>query len=89
MLQILNLKDNRTIRNWNCWFKNKIKKSWGFCQTNASQLTMFWSKRWWINWGGYRSSSYYDAVSASLLQRRLSVGYARAAKLMDILENKK
>jgi len=31
----------------------------------------------------------YDAVSASLLQRRLSVGYARAAKLMDILENKK
>lgn len=31
----------------------------------------------------------YDAVSASLLQRRLSIGYARAAKLMDILENKK
>lgn len=33
--------------------------------------------------------SSYDAVSASLLQRRLSIGYARAAKLMDILENKK
>lgn len=33
--------------------------------------------------------SNYDAVSASLLQRRLSIGYARAAKLMDILENKK
>lgn len=33
--------------------------------------------------------SQYDAVSASLLQRRLSIGYARAAKLMVILENKK
>lgn len=33
--------------------------------------------------------SHYDRVSASLLQRRLSIGYARAAKLMDILENKK
>ena len=33
--------------------------------------------------------SQYDEVSASLLQRRLSIGYARAAKLMDILENKK
>lgn len=33
--------------------------------------------------------SNYDAVSASLLQRRLSIGYARAAKLMNILENKK
>lgn len=31
----------------------------------------------------------YDKVSASLLQRRLSIGYARAAKIMDILENKK
>ncbi len=31
----------------------------------------------------------YDEVSASLLQRRLSIGYARAVKLMDILENKK
>lgn len=30
----------------------------------------------------------YDAVSASLLQRRLSIGYARAAKLIDILESK-
>lgn len=31
----------------------------------------------------------YEEVSASLLQRRLSIGYARAVKLMDILENKK
>ena len=28
----------------------------------------------------------YDASSASLLQRRLSIGYARAARLMDQLE---
>ena len=27
-------------------------------------------------------------ASASLLQRRLSVGYARAARLLDILENR-
>jgi len=33
--------------------------------------------------------SHYDAVSSSLLQRRLSIGYARAARLMDILESKK
>lgn len=33
--------------------------------------------------------SQYDAASASLLQRRLAIGYARAARLMDILENKK
>lgn len=31
----------------------------------------------------------YDRVSASLLQRRLSIGYARASRLIDILENKK
>jgi len=30
----------------------------------------------------------YDRVSASLLQRRLSIGYAKASRLMDILENK-
>lgn len=30
----------------------------------------------------------YDRASASLLQRRLSIGYARAEKLMDILEAK-
>ncbi len=28
----------------------------------------------------------YDSVSASLLQRRLSIGYARAARLIDQLE---
>lgn len=28
----------------------------------------------------------YDKVSASLLQRRLSIGYARAARLLDQLE---
>ncbi|MEK7563173.1 MAG: DNA translocase FtsK, partial [Patescibacteria group bacterium] len=42
-------------------------------------------------------SMFFDAVavvqetgkaSASLLQRRLSVGYARAAKLLDIMEKK-
>lgn len=33
-------------------------------------------------------TSQYDAVSASLFQRRLSIGYARAAKIIDILENK-
>lgn len=31
----------------------------------------------------------YDKVSASLLQRRLEIGYARAARLMDQLETKK
>lgn len=31
----------------------------------------------------------YDRASASLLQRRLSIGYARAARLIDILETKK
>ncbi len=30
----------------------------------------------------------YDRASASLLQRRLSIGYARAARLIDILEAK-
>lgn len=30
----------------------------------------------------------YDLASASLLQRRLSIGYARAARLLDILEEK-
>lgn len=30
----------------------------------------------------------YDRVSASLLQRRLSIGYARAARLIDQLEAK-
>lgn len=29
-----------------------------------------------------------DVVSASLLQRRLSIGYARAARLLDQLEEK-
>jgi len=28
----------------------------------------------------------YDAAAASLLQRRLAIGYARAARLMDQLE---
>lgn len=28
---------------------------------------------------------HYDKASASLLQRRLSIGYARAARLLDIL----
>ena len=28
----------------------------------------------------------YDSVSASLLQRRLKIGYARAARLLDQLE---
>ena len=31
----------------------------------------------------------YDRASASLLQRRLSIGYARASRLMDILEERK
>ena len=31
----------------------------------------------------------YDRASASLLQRRLSIGYARAARMMDILEARK
>lgn len=30
----------------------------------------------------------YDFVSASLLQRRLSIGYSRAARLLDQLEEK-
>jgi S-DNA-T family DNA segregation ATPase FtsK/SpoIIIE len=30
----------------------------------------------------------HDRVSASLLQRRLSIGYARAARLLDLLEKK-
>lgn len=30
----------------------------------------------------------YDQVSASLIQRRLSVGYARAARILDQLETK-
>ena len=30
--------------------------------------------------------SEYDMASASLLQRRLSIGYARAARLLDLLE---
>lgn len=29
----------------------------------------------------------YDRASASLIQRRLSIGYARAARLLDMLEN--
>ena len=28
----------------------------------------------------------YDRASASLLQRRLKIGYARAARIMDMLE---
>lgn len=31
----------------------------------------------------------YDHVSASFLQRRLAIGYARAARLLDLLEEKK
>lgn len=30
----------------------------------------------------------FDHISASLLQRRLSIGYARAARLLDLLEEK-
>lgn len=30
----------------------------------------------------------YDMASASLLQRRLRIGYARAARLLDLLEQK-
>jgi S-DNA-T family DNA segregation ATPase FtsK/SpoIIIE len=30
----------------------------------------------------------YDRASASLLQRRLSIGYARAARILDQLEEK-
>jgi S-DNA-T family DNA segregation ATPase FtsK/SpoIIIE len=30
----------------------------------------------------------YDMVNASLLQRRLAIGYARAARLLDQLEDK-
>lgn len=30
----------------------------------------------------------YDKASSSLIQRRLSIGYARAARLMDMLESK-
>ena len=29
----------------------------------------------------------YDRASASLIQRRLGTGYARAARLLDLLEN--
>lgn len=32
--------------------------------------------------------SQYDMASASLLQRRLGIGYARAARLIDLLESK-
>jgi DNA segregation ATPase FtsK/SpoIIIE-like protein len=32
--------------------------------------------------------SMYDRASASLLQRRLSIGYARASRLIDLLEKK-
>jgi len=32
--------------------------------------------------------SQYKRVSASLLQRRLSIGYARAARILDFLEQK-
>ncbi len=32
--------------------------------------------------------SQYDRASASLLQRKLSIGYARAAALLDLLEDK-
>lgn len=31
--------------------------------------------------------SQYDFVSASLLQRRFDIGYCRAARLLDMLEN--
>ena len=31
----------------------------------------------------------YDQVSASLLQRKLEIGYARAARLLDMLETAK
>lgn len=30
----------------------------------------------------------YDLASASLIQRRLAIGYARAARLLDLLEEK-
>ncbi len=30
----------------------------------------------------------YDKVSSALLQRRLKIGYARAARLLDLLEQK-
>lgn len=30
----------------------------------------------------------FEEISASLLQRRLSIGYARAARLLDLLEEK-
>ena len=33
--------------------------------------------------------SQYDRASASLLQRRLAIGYARAARLLDMLEKAK
>lgn len=29
----------------------------------------------------------YDPISASFLQRKLSIGYARVARLLDILED--
>lgn len=32
--------------------------------------------------------SQYEEVSASLLQRRFSIGYARAARLLDLLTEK-
>jgi len=36
-----------------------------------------------------RIACQYDRVSASLLQRRLSIGYSRAARIIDELESLK
>lgn len=30
----------------------------------------------------------YDAISTALLQRKLSIGYSRASRIMDLLEEK-